>query len=761
MRDRPATSVLSAAGLRAALGAAVIAVAVCAVYSGSLVGGFIMDDGELVTDNIVVKSPSGLHQAWCSLEAIDYWPATNTMFWIEWRLWGASASGYHVTNVILHIAESLLIWVILRRLSIPGAFLAGMIFAIHPVNVESVAWISQGKNVMCMLFLLLAALWYLEALRAHGGTVPIFAGTAAKQWSAKKGLSLLDRSHPSSLISHPSSFIPRPSSFYFLSLGAFALSMLSKGSAVVLPVLMLGMVWWLRPLKLRDIVRLVPFLALAAVLAVVNMWFQTHGSHDAIRSAGFTERLLGAGGVIWFYLYKAILPLDLAFIYPQWHIETGKLLWWLPLLAALLVTAILWLYSHRCERARLGGLSPFAPRKPRSVRATFAERKATEEALQQKPHRSGWARALLFAWGFFCVALAPVLGFADVGFMKYSLVSDHYQHIAIIGVIALASAGWAVWHRSVRGTGFWPPAAAFAALGILALLGWRQSEIYGDTIALYRDALEKNPKAWFVKNNLGLALAGKGRTDEAIDMYEQSLELNPDYVEAHSNLGLALDSLGRFDEAIEHCRRAISLRPDCAVAWNNLGLSLVKTGRLPEAIADYEEALRLQPEYAHAHNNLAAALVKAGRFEEGIEHNRRALAIEPDKPEYHFNLANALTRAGARKDGIEEYKQALRLNPDYFFAHNNLGTALMRAGNVQEGIVHLEKASQLKPDDVNFLGNLGRAYAEAHQAAEAIATMEKAVALAKSQGKTAQAQDMANWLNSYRGNTSASPAQGP
>ena len=145
----------------------------------------------------------------------------------------------------------------------------------------------------------------------------------------------------------------------------------------------------------------------------MNVWFQTHGTGEVIRTAGFTERLLGAGGVVWFYLYKALLPVDLVFVYPQWHIQAGNLLWWLPLLAAVVVTAVLWRY------------------------------------------RESWSRPFLFAWGFFCVALVPVMGFTDVGFMQYSLVADHYQHIAIIGVLGLACAGWGVWRERGRGWVRW------------------------------------------------------------------------------------------------------------------------------------------------------------------------------------------------------------------------------------------------------------------------------------------------------------------
>ncbi len=146
------------------------------------------------------------------------------------------------------------------------------------------------------------------------------------------------------------------------------------------------------------------YFLIAAVLTGVNIWFQTHGM-GPIRNAGFTERLLGAGCVVWFYLYKGLFPINLSFIYPQWQIKVGNLLWWLPLLAALAVTAILWFYRMR------------------------------------------WSRNLLFAWGFFCVALLPVMGFADVYFMTFSLVADHYQHIAVIGIIVLEAASWSVWRR--------------------------------------------------------------------------------------------------------------------------------------------------------------------------------------------------------------------------------------------------------------------------------------------------------------------------
>ena len=268
-------------------GAAILAVAVFVAYFPALNGGFIWDDEILLTKNRLVNATDGLGRIWCSTQPVNYWPLVNSTFWMEWRLWEMHPAGYHATNLILHIAGALLIWAILRELSIPGAFLAALIFALHPVNVESVAWIAQRKNTLSMLFFLLSIRWYVKAEmqmaieesspgRSHGGP-----------W---------ERETFSSFILHPSSF----HFWYWLSFAAFVLAMLGKGSAAVLPVLLLGIIWWKRGLTKRDFLQTAPFFAVAAALTLVNIWFQTHGA-GPIRSAGVAERLLGAGaGVVLF-----------------------------------------------------------------------------------------------------------------------------------------------------------------------------------------------------------------------------------------------------------------------------------------------------------------------------------------------------------------------------------------------------------------------------------------------------------------------------
>jgi tetratricopeptide (TPR) repeat protein len=371
-----------------------------------------------------------------------------------------------------------------------------------------------------------------------------------------------------------------------------------------------------------------------------------------VRNANFLERLLGAGGVVWFYLYKALLPINLAFVYPQWSIQTGNLLWWLPFLAALIVTAVLWKY------------------------------------------REGLGYPILLAWGFFCVALVPVMGFADAYFMKYSLVADHYQHIALIGVISLATAGWSVWHQRARNALHWAATVAFVVtVGILSFLTWRQCSLYHDEIKLYQSVLEINPGCWMV----------------------------------HNNLGIAFEKSGRMQEAVEH----------------------------------YKKALHFMPDFAEAHNNLGIALVRTGQIREAVEHFQKALLSTSNNSEIHYNMGNALVRIGRIREAIEHYEQALRFMPDSPEVLNNLGIALVKIGRISEAIEHYKKAMGLAPDFCITYYNLAVAYARISRPSEAVATAQKALELARSQGQTALAKQIADWLNSYRASLSEVPNTSP
>jgi protein O-mannosyl-transferase len=600
LQDRPDGDISPALPRGLLAGSAIIIVSIFLAYYPCLQGGFIFDDDILLTDNHLIKASDGPYQFWFTVNAEEYYPVANTMFWIEWRIWGMNPTGYHVVNVIIHIADALLIWFILRKLSISGAFLAAMIFAVHPVNVESVAWIAQLRNVLAMLFLLLSIWCYLQS-----ETQP-----RPKQRGYRPDVDI----------------------WYFLGLTAFMLGMLSKGSVAVLPIILLGIILWLRkikeadasklnkgvvgrkaseknnflyPLTEWDLLGIAPFVVAAVGFTAVNIWFQTHGTGQVIRSAGFVERLLGAGGVVWFYIYKAILPINLVFVYPQWHINAGNLLWWMPLMVTLAVTAVLWRY------------------------------------------RKGWSRPFFFAWGFFCVALVPVMGFADVGYMKYSLVADHYQHIAIIGIISLVAAGWREWNQRPRGVkrGM-ATAVAFVTVGALTLLTWQQSGIYRDAITLYEYTLKKNPECWMAQNNLGKALLNTNKKQEAIYHFQKAIHLKSDYPEAHYNLGIELAKTGRIQEAIEQYETAAKYKPEMFEAYNNLGAVLFQQGRPLDAIKYYKQSLQINPEIPEAQNNLGLALIQTGQPMEAIGHCEQAIRLRPD----YLNAYNTLIFAYVRTD---------------------------------------------------------------------------------------------------------------
>ena len=234
-------------------GAAFLVVATCVVYLPALEGDFILDD-DLLLLNDLVKAPDGLYRMWFSTEAVDYWPVSNSTLWIEWRFWGRNPLGYHVTNLVLHLAASLLVWAALRELSIPGAFLAALLFAVHPVNVESVAWISQRKTLMATVFFLLSVLWYVKAEKRQS-----------------------------------------PGLWYWLSFAAYVLGMLSKASIATLPLVLLLITWFRRDrIERRDLVRVAPFFLITIPLVLVNLWFRTHGSGEELRLGGLSRAVVGS-----------------------------------------------------------------------------------------------------------------------------------------------------------------------------------------------------------------------------------------------------------------------------------------------------------------------------------------------------------------------------------------------------------------------------------------------------------------------------------
>jgi protein O-mannosyl-transferase len=545
---------VSSPRLQGWLAAALLLGLTAAAYLPSLGNGFVWDDDIALTQNPMIHSDAGLQQFWLTTQPPDYWPMTASTLWVEWRLWGPEASGYHATNLVLHLVEVLLLWRILRRLGIPGAYLGAMLFAVHPVNVESVAWITQRKNLMAMLFYLLSIYGFVR-WNASNSSVGWGASTSTR--SPQDGVEQTRRGRR----------VP-PAIWYALSLLAFILAMLSKGSVAILPLVLLGIVAWRRRIGVGDILRIAPFFLVAGILVLVDVWFQKHHlvGDEIIRHAGLLERVLGAGAVVWFYLYKALVPVHLAFFYPLWQIDQGDLLWWIPLVAAIGLTRLLWKKS----------------------------------------------RAAFFAWGYFCLALLPVMGFTDVYFMKFSLVANHYQHLALIGVTATAGAGWATLKNEFKNVKLF---LAAAVVGALAVLTWRQCRMYRDAQTLFETTLVENPGAWLAHENLAVILANQQRAPEAIAHLEEALRLKPDYASADSNLGVLLVDEGRVAEGMARYQAALRIDPNLFVAHLNLGNLLLFQHRYEEARVELEAAVRLKPASVEARRQLDLA--------------RRALKLPP------------------------------------------------------------------------------------------------------------------------------------
>ena len=594
--------------------------AIVVAYSSTWRAGFIWDDDLHVTANPVIVGPLGLKEIWTT-PAANYFPLTMTTFWVLHALFGLNPLPYHLVNVLLHAASALLLWAVLRRLRIPGAWLGAALWALHPVQVETAAWISELKNTQSAVFFLLAIWFHVARVEAREAGRP--AGGE-----------------------------------YALALGCALLAVLSKSSTVMLPVILLLCSWWLtRRWRWRDVVALVPFLALALIVSAWTIWEQkvSSGAAGADWSHSLAQRLVIAGRVPWFYLQKLAWPHPLIFIYPRWVVNASELLAWLPALAAAACAAGLW---RRAARSEL-------------------------------------ARATWFACAAFVVLLFPVLGLFDVYFFRFSFVGDHLQYLASMAPLALAGAALA--RLPSR-------AGTFLSLALVAgaaLATWRQARIYRDDLGLFTATAAANPGAWMAHNNLAEALNDAGRVEEAIAAARQAIALRPDYGEAENNLGLALTRAGRPQQGIVHLQRALQIDPRDAEAANSLGIALIALDRPQEGIASFERALQLRPRFARARYNLGLAHAKLGQPAEALRNFEEALAVQPGYADAEMGIGLALTVLGRGNEGIPHLERATQLSPRSAEIQAGFGRALAAAGRMAEAEVKLKNALRLDPRSVD------------------------------------------------------------
>ena len=617
-----------------AAGAAIFVLAL-AVYIPVMGGGFIWDDDWLITDNPRMKTPDGLVKFWRGGYDPDYYPLNWTSLWVEYQLWGdkplevwgVHINGYHVSNILMHAVSAVLVWQVLRRLKIPGAWLAGVIFAVHPVNVATVAWISERKNTLSMIFYLAAILAFLDF-------------DSRRDWR-----------------------------WYVASLAAFVLALLSKTSVVMTPMVLLGCLWWRRNrIGRRDLLAAAPFFLLSMGAAALGIWFQTNRviADTVIHSPGenFFWRLAMAGTVPWFYLYKALLPVNLAAIYPRWQIDTKSIVSFLPGLALLGCAAIFWRY------------------------------------------RNGWGKPALMAMGYLLLSLFPVLGFFDMYYLLFSLVADHWQYVAIVGTIALA-AGTGTWWARRQGQSVRRLAgvAAGVVVAVLSILTWRHAGVYSDLETLWRDNVAKYPTAWMAYFNLAGPVDNNGHAEEAIADYKTCIRINPAYDKAYVNIGTMLFRQGKSIEAAEWYAQAIAVNPRSAMAHSNLAVMLHTNGRTQEALGHLYTAIADDDRYFDAHANLGTILDTLGQYDEAIKQWRISLELR-DARDIRLLLASLLAKRGADQEAVKEYTLIVRGDPNFADGFFQLGLLWAKMGDIGRAKEYFQHVLELKPDYVDAYNNL-------------------------------------------------------
>lgn len=674
-----------------------LAITAFVIYWPALSGQFIWDDAAYVTATPLIRAADRIYRMWFTTEPIDYWPVTNTLYWFEWRVWHTDPTGYHVLSVCLHLANGLLFWRILRRLNIQYGWLAALLFVTHPVNVESVAWIAERKNTLSMLLVLVSTFAYLECDSTL--SLPASLPTAQPQPS-RKGQKSAKAARPEQPPDRSTTRL-----WYSLSVLAFLLAMLSKGSVAAFPAMLLLVVWWQRGSITRtDITRVLPHAAIAIVLTVVNIWFQIRHVTAPLRDITPLERLLGAGAIVWFYLSKALVPVNLMFVYPEWHIRADDWRWWVPLAAVMGATMILW----RMRRRDPG-------------------------------------RGLFVAWGLFCFALVPVLGLTDAYYMRYSPVADRYAYLALLPLTAVAAAGLhllgrrlEMWSSRTNGLAIARLVAVLCAV-VLGFATWNQSRLYANSATLWSATLQRNPACWLCEVNLVVPLVASGRSSdltEARSHLNAAIRINPRAAESHAGLGVVLQKMGRLDEAVVEYERALALNPHFSEARSNLiiareqlGISQSANGRFGEAAATLGSVVQEAPDRAAAHREPAYALLQLGRSDDSIAHAREAIRLDPASPDNHGTLAEVWRAVHRQNDAIAEYQEAVRLAPTSAEWRNNLGAALLDAERFEEAAREFRDALRWDPRSPQAHRNLGVALAAMGQPQEAAAHLREALRL--------------------------------
>jgi len=662
---------------------------VCLIYLPALTSDFVRyDDQVYVTENVHVQHGltwENVKWAFCTPTAPYWHPVTWLSHMLDCELFGLKAWGHHLTNLLLHTTNTFMVFLVLRRMT--GAFwrslLVAGLFGLHPMHVESVAWVAERKDVLSTLFWLLTLWAYARYAQKRSKVESRGSGADIAVQALDSRLSTLD---------------------YFLALLLFACGLMSKPMLVTLPFVLLLLDYW--PLnrfgnnRVWPLVReKLPFFLLAAASSIVTFVVQ-RSTGTVVTTTGLPigARLENALVSYAGYLGKLLFPTNLAVIYPlryPLHWPPGDLI-----SAGLLLLGI-------------------------SVVVITMRR------------RQPW---LLVGWFWFVGTLVPVIGLVQVGLQA---MADRFSYVPSIGLFILLSWGACAFTKGWRHQVVAVSGAATVVMMLCAGLAWRQAGYWKNTGTLFQHAIDVTENNFIAYSNLGDYELVQGHCDEAINLYRETIRLMPSYDLAYAPLGVALCKTGRLaegiqelqlavklepdaaqvhadladalaedgqgDAAINEYKKAISLDPDDLDARNRLGVLLENTGHLDEAIRQFKEIIGINPAYVRAYNNLGLALERQGRPDQGFAEFEKAVRLDPQDAKGHFNLGLALKVKGQLDEAIGEFELGLKLEPDSPQAHCGLGVMLGQKGRWDEAIIQFQEAIRLKPDYDEAKNNLSYA----------------------------------------------------
>jgi tetratricopeptide (TPR) repeat protein len=578
--------------------------------------GFIWDDDRYVTQNKLLTAPDGLRRIWFSLDSpSQYFPLVYTVFRLEHAFWGLNPAGYHWVNILLHSANALLVWRLLRILGIRGAWLAAALFALHPVQVESVAWITELKNVLMGFFFLLALLAWVKFLEERPGRV----------WK-----------------------------YYTLTFFFYALALFSKSTACTLPAALLLILWLKKkPIDVRRLAQVLPFVALGIGMGLLSIWWERHhqGTQGEFFAVGLPERILLASRALWFYAGKLLWPAKLIFTYPRWTISSADPLDYFWLLVTAGFVAVIYFARRRVGRSL-------------EVAALFF-------AMTLSP-MLGFIMLFTFHYSFvadhyqYLACLGP-LTLAAAGLTK---AFDHLEKRAallrpIICGALLSTLGALTWRQCAMyrdSDTVWRTTLANNPRSWMAhnniAISFQHSGRLNEAVDHYLIALQINPGFGERHYNLARALVQLGRADEAVYHFEKALEMNPKHVWAYDNLAALYVKMGKADKAITNYKKLLEIDPNYAAAHNNLGTVLFQKNEVTEAVAHFRRAIEIDPAYSAAYYNLGIALRRSQRTDEALIEFRKAIEVDPSNAQAQRTLGNTLLQLGQFDEGLAHLEKA-------------------------------------------------------------------------------------------------------